>query len=158
VNEKLSQLRKASARLEFTLGRAPTLEELAEQLELPEHRVRDLVKWGRKALSLHMLVGDESDSELMDLIQDDDAPDAKEHYRKHRLREGLQELMGARLRPREREVLGLRYGLTDHQSRTLEQVAETLGVTRERVRQIEKRALRRLRHASTNRNLREMWI
>jgi RNA polymerase primary sigma factor len=109
-------------------------------------------------MSLNAPVGDQEDSELADFVQDEDVPLIEETFAHRQLRESVHDVMDAQLSQREQRVLSLRFGLDDGQAHTLEQVAEVFGVTRERIRQIEARALRRLRRASVrHRELREAW-
>ena len=122
-------------------------------------RVRRLSQWQHKVVSLNTPVGDQEDSELADLVQDEDVPPIEEAFAHRQLEESVHDVMAAQLSPREQRVLHLRFGLDGGQARTLKQVAEIFGVTRERVRQIEARALRRLRHASVrHKALREAWV
>ena len=122
-------------------------------------KVRRLKQWEqRKVLSLQMPVGSEGESELGDLIEDRDTPPMEEIVARGQLCEKVRDVVQAMLKPRERAVLRLRFGLDGSRSRTLDQVASEFGVTRERVRQIEARALRRLRHASVHHELREAQI
>jgi RNA polymerase primary sigma factor len=156
VGSSLSRLRRASRELESRLKRRPTAEELAGHMGLTVRKVRRLMQWEqRKVLSLEMPVGSEGESELGDLIEDRDAPSMDEIVAHGQLRQRVQDIVQDMLRPRERDVLRLRFGLDGSRSRTLDQVASEFGVTRERVRQIEARALRRLRHASVYHELRE---
>lgn len=156
VSSALTRLRRASRELESRLKRRPTPEELAGHMGMNVRKVRRLMQWEqRKVLSLQMPVGSEGESELGDLIDDRDTPSMEEIVAHRQLREKVRGVMQAMLKPRERDVLRLRFGLDGSRSRTLEQVAGEFGVTRERVRQIEARALRRLRHASVYHELRD---
>jgi RNA polymerase primary sigma factor len=158
VTEDLYRLHKATNTLSSNLERRPTPEELAVQMDMSLRKVRRLLRWERRVLSLNSPIGDEQDSELVDLIADQDAPSMEETFAHRQMRERVQDMMTERLRPRECEVLRMRFGLDGKQGQTLKQIADALGVTRERVRQIEARALRRLRHASVrDRELRERW-
>jgi RNA polymerase primary sigma factor len=159
VNDDLRRLHRARNDLAAALGRRPTPEEVAKEMGMPLKKVRRLAQWENRVLSLNAPVGDEGDSELADLVPDRETPAMEETVARHQLRERMQDMMGKRLRPREREVLRMRFGLDGSQEQTLKQVAEVLGVTRERVRQIEVRALRRLRHASVrDKGFRETWV
>lgn len=158
VNDELYRLRQAERSLESRLERLPTLQELAERMGMSLREVRRLVKWDRRTLSLDMPVGDEGDSHLRDFVQDQDTPPTEDIVARHQLRQVVQEVLDARLRPREQEVLRMRFGLDGSEGLTLKQVAQKLGITRERVRQIEARALRRLRHAHTWHQLKEAWV
>ena len=158
VSADLHRLRKARDELSTALGRRPTQGEVAEEMGMPLRKVRRLGRWEHRVLSLNSPVGDGGESELADLVPDRDAPAMEETVAHRQLREHMQDVMAKRLRPREREVLRMRFGLDGSQEQTLKEVAEVLGVTRERVRQIELRALRRLRHASVqDKGLREAW-
>lgn len=158
VNDELYRLRQAERGLESRLKRLPTLQELAEQMGMSLREIRRLVKWDRRTLSLDMPVGDEGDSHLQDFVQDQGTPPTEDIVARHQLRQVVQEVLDARLRPHEQEVLRMRFGLDDSEGLTLKQVAQKLGITRERVRQIEARALRRLRHAHTWHQLKEAWV
>jgi DNA-directed RNA polymerase sigma subunit (sigma70/sigma32) len=158
INQKLRQLRRAQRELELCLHCRPTSQELAEHTGMSISQVRRLVLLERrKILSLDMPVGDEGNSELGDLVPDREAPPIEEVCAERCLRQGVQDIVAKRLPPREQRVLCMRFGLDSGQSQTLKQIAEELGVTRERVRQIEKRALRRLRHTQTQYELRKAW-
>ena len=158
VSTELQRLRRASDKLESRLQRRPTREEMAEQMGVPLRKVRRLLQWQHKVVSLSTPVGDE-DSELADLVQDEDVPPIEEAFAHRQLAESVHDVMAAQLSRREQRVLHMRFGLDGGQARTLKQVAEIFGVTRERVRQIEARALRRLRHASVrHKALREAWV
>ena len=158
VSTELHHLRQASDKLESRLQRRPTREEMAEQVGMSLRKVCKLLQWQHKVLSLSTPVGDEGDSELADFVQDEDVPPIEETFVHRQLRESVQDVMAAQLSPREQRVLHLRFGLDGGQAHTLGQVAEIFGVTRERVRQIEARALRRLRHASVrHKALGEAW-
>jgi RNA polymerase primary sigma factor len=159
VTEKLQRLRHARGELESQLKRRPTTGELAEQMGMPPRRIRRLTRWERRVLSLDMPVGDEGESKLGDFVQDPDAPSMEEAFAHRRIHERVRDIMDARLSPRERQVLDLRYGLDGSAGRTLRQVADELGVSRERIRQIESRALRRLRYdAIVRHKLRQAWM
>jgi RNA polymerase primary sigma factor len=159
VSEKLSRLWRTRERLASQLHRRPTDQELAEQMGVSPREVRRLIRSERDVLSLNTPVGEDGDSELGDFVPDQDTPTMEETFAHHELQEKVQDIMAARLPPREHKVLRLRFGLDGGQTRTLAQVAEVLGITRERVRQIEARALRRLRYASARRrDLREAWV
>jgi RNA polymerase primary sigma factor len=158
VSADLYHLRRVSDELASRLQRRPTRQEVAEQMGISLRKVRRLLQWQHKVMSLNAPVGDQEDSELADFVQDEDVPLIEETFAHRQLRESVHDVMDAQLSQREQRVLSLRFGLDDGQARTLEQVAEVFGVTRERVRQIEARALRRLRRASVrHRELREAW-
>jgi RNA polymerase primary sigma factor len=147
TGNELYRLRTVGKELEIRLGRRPTLPELADRMGVSVRRVRQLQQWDRKVLSLQMPVGDEGDGELGDLISDQDVPSIEEVYSRRRLQEKVRHLVAARCSPREQEILSMRFGLDSGESQTLKEIADELGISRERVRQIEKRALRRLRRS-----------
>jgi RNA polymerase primary sigma factor len=158
VADQLRVMRRASRSLESRLSREPTVRELAKQMGIRARAVRRLQRWQRRVLSLNMPVGEEGDSELADFVEDRQAPSLEELLHDQQLRDQVRELVAARLSPREQRVLGLRFGLSGDERQTLEEIAEKMGVTRERIRQIERRALRRLRHAGIrSRGLWEAW-
>ncbi len=156
MGEQITKLRHAATQLTQTLGRDPTLDELAEKLEVPVARVEELLKAMEQPLSLEKPMDEENDRELGDLIPDEDGPDpeawARENLLGADLRSALEELP-----PREREALELRYGLKNGETHTLEAIGQQLGVTRERARQLEAQALRRLRHPSQRGRLLGYW-
>jgi len=154
MSDRIRRLYHISRRLEQELGREPTPEEIAEEMGLPPKKVGWMLRISQRPLSLEKPVGEEKDSELGDFIEDEDAPDPAEVTAQDLLREEIEEVLTS-LTPREARVLQLRYGLVDGHSYTLKEVGEKFGLTRERIRQIEKEALRRLRHPSRSRRLRE---
>jgi RNA polymerase primary sigma factor len=157
VSTELQHLRRVSDKLESRLQRRPTREEMAEQMGVSLRKIRRLLQWQHKVVSLSTPVGDE-DSELADLVQDEDVPPIEEAFAHRQLRESVHDVMAAQLSRREQRILRLRFGLDGGHAHTLGQVAEIFGVTRERVRQIELRAVRRLRHAIVrHKELREAW-
>jgi len=151
--EKIRKLGKVSEKLESQLGRKPTVEELAKEMGVTPKKVKALMKESRRIFSLNMPVGVEKDSELGDFIENEQ-PSPEEMVSQEMRRERVKELLDV-LTPRERKVLILRFGLDGGGSRTLEKVGEFFGVTRERARQIEAEALRKLRHPSRSRELRD---
>jgi RNA polymerase primary sigma factor len=157
MNSELHRLRQAKSDLRSDLTRRPTTQELAERMGTSPRRIRNLVRWDRRVLSLEMPVGKEGDSVLADYVPDRDTPPVEEIYARHQLSENVQDIVAARLASREREILRMRFGLDGAGAQTLKQIADKLGLSRERVRQIEKRALRRLRHARTRHELRKVW-
>jgi RNA polymerase primary sigma factor len=157
MNGALYRLRQARSELQFDLKRRPTTQELAERMEMSPRRIRDLIKWDRRVLSLDTPVGDEGESELADFVPDRDTPPMEEICARRQLSENVQQVVTTRLPPREREILCMRFGLDGKGSQTLKQIADKLRLSRERVRQIEKRALRRLRRARTRHELRKAW-
>jgi len=152
--ETINKLIKTSRHLLQTLGREPTPEEIAEELEMPVEKVRDILKVSQEPISLETPVGEEDESNLGNFIPDDDAPSPSEQAADTLLREHIEEVMQT-LTPREAKVLKLRFGLEDGRMRTLEEVGKEFDVTRERIRQIEAKALRKLRHPSRSKKLKD---
>jgi RNA polymerase primary sigma factor len=152
MGDQISKLLRTSHRLTQELGRKPTPEDLATDLDIPAHKVREMLKFSRHPLSLEMPTGDEGEKELGDFIEDEYSPAPDEEAASLVLRELLQDILQV-LPPREVRILQLRYGLVDGETHTLEEVGKKLGVTRERVRQIESQALSRLRHPTRIRRL-----
>ncbi|MFQ5409134.1 MAG: RNA polymerase sigma factor RpoD/SigA, partial [Anaerolineales bacterium] len=136
------------------LSRDPTPEELAVELEVTPKKVEDMIQIARRPLSLEMPTDEEEDSTLGDFIEDEDSPAPADQATNHLLRQQLQDVL-SELPPREVRILQLRYGLLDGESYTLEEVGKKMGVTRERVRQIEAQALSRLRQPSHRRKLQD---
>lgn len=151
---RISKLYQVAQELEQELGRQPTAEEIAVQMELPEDRVRWMLRTSRQPVHLERPVGDESDAELGDFIEDVDAPPPAETVAQTMLTEEISEILD-QLTPREARILRLRYGLQDGESRTLKEVGEMFGLSRERIRQLEKEALRKLRHPNFAGHLRQ---
>ena len=154
MSDKLSRLLRASHRLMQELGREPRTEELAQELDMPVKKTEQLIQATRQPLSLEMPTDEEEDGELGDLVPDPDAIAPAEAVSQTMLKEQIQEVLQT-LSPREVRILQLRYGLGSGESYTLEQVGKKMGVTRERVRQIETQALSRLRHPTHIRQLRD---
>jgi RNA polymerase primary sigma factor len=152
MGDQINKLLRISHQLTQRLGRDPTTDELAEALEVPPKKVENMIQVARRPLSLETPTDEEEDSVLGDFIQDEESPAPTEAVTQNLLREHLQEVLNS-LPPREVRILQLRYGLLDGQSYTLEEVGRKMGVTRERVRQIEAQALTRLRHPSHRRRL-----
>jgi RNA polymerase primary sigma factor len=152
--ETINRLKKFTRKLAQDKGRKPTEEEIAEAMEISVSRLREIVKMAQEPISLETPVGKEEDSKLGDFIEDRDAEAPANSVTQELLREDIIEVM-AGLSPRERDVLRLRFGLDDGRQRTLEEVGQLFGVTRERIRQIEAKALRKLRHPNRSRRLRE---
>ncbi len=150
--ETINRLIRTSRRLQQELGREPTSEEIALAMELPSERVREILKISQDPVSLEMPIGEEEDSNLGDFIEDHKAPAPAEAASRQMLKEQMEDVLGT-LSPREREVLTMRFGLEDGRGRTLEEVGREFGVTRERIRQIEAKALRKLRHPSRAKKL-----
>ena len=154
MGDQINKLLRVQHQLTQKLGREPTVEELAETLEVSPKKVENMIQVARRPLSLETPTDDEEDSVLGDFIEDDEAPPPDETATFDLLREHLVEVLDT-LPPREVRILQLRYGLLDGQAYTLEEVGRKMGVTRERVRQIEAQALTRLRHPSVRRKLRD---
>ncbi len=152
--ETINKLIRISRQLLQELGREPLPEEIAKEMEIPVERVREILKISQEPVSLETPIGEEEDSHLGDFIQDDNVPVPAEAAAFTLLREQLEEVLGT-LTEREQKVLRLRFGLEDGRSRTLEEVGKEFEVTRERIRQIEAKALRKLRHPSRSRKLKE---
>ena len=152
--DRIRQLYRANQELEQKLGRQPTIEELAEKVDLPVRRVQWIMKVSWLPLSLESPVGDEEDSELGHFIEDDVSPTPLQSAYQSMLKDKLEEILST-LSPREARVLRLRFGLDDGTIYTLEEVGRKFGLTRERIRQIEGRALRQLRHPKRARQLKD---
>ena len=152
--ETINKLVRVSRQLLQELGREPTPEEIAERMEIPVERVREILKISQEPVSLETPIGEEEDSHLGDFIQDDNVPVPADAAAFTLLREQLKEVLGT-LTEREQKVLRLRFGLDDGRARTLEEVGKEFNVTRERIRQIEPKALRKLRHPSRSRKLKD---
>lgn len=151
---RISKLYQVAQELEQEYGRQPTAEEIAENMDLPADRVRWMLRTSRQPVHLERPVGDESDAELGDFIEDVEAPPPAESVANKMLTEELGEILD-QLTPREARILRLRYGLQDGESRTLKEVGEMFGLSRERIRQLEKEALRKLRHPNFAGHLRQ---
>ncbi len=152
--ETINKLIRTSRHLLQQMGREPTPEEIAKEMEIPVEKVVEIQKIAQDPVSLETPIGEEDDSHLGDFIQDDDSPAPQDSAAYTMLREQLEEVMNT-LTPREAKVLKLRFGLEDGKSRTLEEVGREFQVTRERIRQIEAKALRKLRHPSRSKKLRD---
>ena len=152
--ETINRLIRTSRQLLQELGREPTPEEIAEKMEMPVERVREIMKISQDPVSLETPIGEEEDSHLGDFIQDDEASQPSEEASYTLLREQLEEVLST-LTPREEQVLRMRFGLIDGKPHTLEEVGKEFDVTRERIRQIESKALRKLRHPSRSKKLRD---
>ena len=152
--ETITKLVRVSRQLLQELGREPTPEEIAEKMDIPVERVREIIKISQEPVSLETPIGEEEDSHLGDFIQDDNVPVPAEAAAFTLLKEQLDEVLGT-LTEREQKVLRLRFGLKDGRARTLEEVGKEFNVTRERIRQIEAKALRKLRHPSRSRKLKD---
>ena len=152
--ETINKLIRVSRQLLQELGREPTPEEISEEMNMPVERVREILKISQEPVSLETPIGEEEDSHLGDFIQDDNVPVPADAAAFTLLKEQLQEVLGT-LTEREQKVLTLRFGLEDGRARTLEEVGKEFNVTRERIRQIEAKALRKLRHPSRSRKLKD---
>jgi len=152
--EIINKLARTRRDLQQQLGREPTDEEIGQALEMTADRVREIVKVAQDPVSLETPIGEEEDSHLGDFVEDKDAPSPSEAASLTMLRNEVDEILDT-LTPRERRALQLRFGLIDGQQRTLEEVGKRFGVTRERVRQIEAKALRKLRHPSRSKKLKD---
>ena len=152
--ETINKLIRVSRQLLQELGREPTPEEIAAEMNMPVERVREILKISQEPVSLETPIGEEQDSHLGDFIQDDNVPVPADAAAFTLLKEQLEEVLGT-LTEREQKVLTLRFGLEDGRARTLEEVGREFNVTRERIRQIEAKALRKLRHPSRSRKLKD---
>ncbi len=152
--ETINKVKKVSSQLLHANGREPSAEEIAEELEMPVEKVREIMRVAQAPVSLETPIGEEEDSHLGDFIPDDDAPAPADAASHTLLKETLGSVLDS-LTPREEKVLRLRFGLEDGRSRTLEEVGKEFNVTRERIRQIEAKALRKLRHPSRSKKLKD---
>lgn len=152
--ETINKLIRVSRQLLQELGREPLPEEIAKEMDMPVERVREILKISQEPVSLETPIGEEEDSHLGDFIQDDNVPVPAEAAAQTLLKEQLDEVLDT-LTEREQKVLRLRFGMNDGRARTLEEVGREFDVTRERIRQIEAKALRKLRHPSRSRKLRD---
>ena len=152
--ETINKTIRVSRQLLQELGHDPSAEEIARELDMPVEKVRDILKISQEPVSLETPIGEEEDSHLGDFIPDEDASEPSEAASFSLLREQLEEVLDT-LAPREKKVLELRFGIVDGRTRTLEEVGKEFNVTRERIRQIEAKALRKLRHPSRSKKLRD---
>lgn len=152
--ETINKVKKVSSQLLHTNGHEPTADEIADVLDMPAEKVREIMRVAQEPVSLETPIGEEEDSHLGDFIPDDDAPAPADAASHTLLKEQLSEVLDT-LTPREEKVLRLRFGLEDGRSRTLEEVGKEFDVTRERIRQIEAKALRKLRHPSRSKKLKD---
>ena len=152
--ETINRLIRTSRHLLQVMGREPTPEEIAEEMEMPVEKVRDILKIAQEPISLETPVGEEEDSNIGNFIPDDEAPSPSDQAADVLLKEQIEDVMET-LTPREAKVLRLRFGLEDGRTRTLEEVGKEFMVTRERIRQIEAKALRKLRHPSRSKRLKD---
>ena len=152
--ETINKVKKASSQLLHQNGHEPSADEVAEVLEMPVEKVREIMRGAQEPVPLETPIGEEEDSHLGDFIPDEDAPEPADAASHTLLRELLDDVLST-LTPREEKVLKLRFGLIDGRSRTLEEVGKEFNVTRERIRQIEAKALRKLRHPSRSKKLKD---
>ncbi len=152
--ETINKVKKVSSQLLHKNGHEPTAEEIAAELDMPVEKVREIIRVAQEPVSLETPIGEEEDSHLGDFIQDDEAPAPAEVASHTLLKEQLGDVLST-LTEREEKVLRLRFGLEDGRSRTLEEVGKEFNVTRERIRQIEAKALRKLRHPSRSKRLKD---
>ncbi|MUV39614.1 RNA polymerase sigma factor SigA [Lentibacillus sp. JNUCC-1] len=152
--ETINKLIRVQRQLLQDLGREPTPEEIGEEMELTPDKVRDILKIAQEPVSLETPIGEEDDSHLGDFIEDQEAVSPSDHAAYELLKEQLEDVLDT-LTDREENVLRLRFGLDDGRTRTLEEVGRVFGVTRERIRQIEAKALRKLRHPSRSKRLKD---
>jgi len=152
--ETINKLIRTSRRLSQEYGREPTSEEIAKGMGIFPEKVREIIKISQEPVSLEMPIGEEEDSHLGDFIEDRSTMPPVEAAALNLLKDQVEEVLST-LTPRERRVLQLRFGLEDGRSRTLEEVGKEFGVTRERIRQIEAKALRKLRHPSRSKKLKD---
>jgi len=154
MTERIRQMYRTAQVLEQTLGHRPTPEEIAKEMELPAESVRGMMDASQHAIALERPVGDDGDSEFGDFIEDQDSPSPVEAATQHLLQETIEEVL-SELTPRQSHILRLRFGLGGGEPHTLEEIANKFGLSRERIRQLEKAALRRLRHPRLAHNLRD---
>ena len=154
MTERIRQMYRTAQVLEQELGRRPTPEEIALEMDLPAETVRGMMDASQHAIALERPVGDEGDSEFGDFIEDQDTPEPAEAAAHHLLQETIEEVL-SELTPRQAHILRLRFGLGGGEQHTLEEIANKFGLSRERIRQLEKEALRRLRHPRLAHNLRD---
>ncbi|MEG1875149.1 MAG: RNA polymerase sigma factor RpoD [Angelakisella sp.] len=152
--ETINKVKKVNSMLLHQNGHEPTSEQIAAELDMPVEKVREIMRVAQEPVSLETPIGEEEDSHLGDFIPDEDAPAPSDVASHTLLKEQLGEVLGT-LTPREEKVLKLRFGLEDGRSRTLEEVGKEFSVTRERIRQIEAKALRKLRHPSRSKRLKD---
>lgn len=154
MTERIRQMYRTAQSLEQNLGRRPSPEEIAMEMDLPSDTVRSMMDASQHAIALERPVGDDGDSEFGDFIEDQDSPSPVESATQHLLQETIEEVL-SELTPRQSHILRLRFGLGGGEPHTLEEIANKFGLSRERIRQLEKEALRRLRHPRLAHNLRD---
>ena len=152
--ETINKVKKVSSQLLHKNGHDPSAEEIAEELDMPIDKVREIMRVAQEPVSLETPIGEEEDSHLGDFIEDSDAPAPADAASHTLLKEQLEDVLST-LTPREKKVLELRFGIIDGRTRTLEEVGKEFNVTRERIRQIEAKALRKLRHPSRSKRLKD---
>jgi RNA polymerase primary sigma factor len=152
--ETINKLIRIQRQLLQDFGREPTPEEIGEEMDLTPEKVREILKIAQEPVSLETPIGEEDDSHLGDFIEDQEATSPSDHAAYELLKEQLEDVLDT-LTDREENVLRLRFGLDDGRTRTLEEVGKVFGVTRERIRQIEAKALRKLRHPSRSKRLKD---
>jgi RNA polymerase primary sigma factor len=154
MTERIRQMYRTAQSLEQSLGRRPTPEEIAADMDLPADNIRSMMDASQHAIALERPVGEDGDSEFGDFIEDQDSPSPVEAATQHLLQETIEEVL-SELTPRQSHILRLRFGLGGGEPHTLEEIANKFGLSRERIRQLEKEALRRLRHPRLAHNLRD---
>ena len=154
MSDRIRKLYRISREMEQSLGREPSPNELASAMELSPQKIRWMLRISRRPLSLEKPVGEDGDSELGSFLEDDDTPSPPQSATHDLLRQELESALDS-ISPREARILRLRFGLIDGRAHTLEELGQKFGLTRERIRQIEGEALRRLRHPSRARRLRD---
>jgi len=154
MTERIRQMYRTAQSLEQTLGRRPTPEEIAAEMDVPAEQVRGMMDASQHAIALERPVGDDGDSEFGDFIEDQETPSPVESATQHMLQETIEEVL-SELTPRQSHILRLRFGLGGGEPHTLEEIANKFGLSRERIRQLEKEALRRLRHPRLAHTLRD---
>jgi RNA polymerase primary sigma factor len=154
MTERIRQMYRTAQNLEQSLGRRPSPEEIAAEMDLPAETVRGMMDASQHAIALERPVGDDGDSEFGDFIEDQDSPSPVESATQHLLQETIEEIL-SELTPRQSHILRLRFGLGGGEPHTLEEIANKFGLSRERIRQLEKEALRSLRHPRLAHNLRD---
>jgi RNA polymerase primary sigma factor len=154
MTERIRQMYRIAQSLEQSLGRRPSPEEIAFEMDLPADTIRGMMDASQHAIALERPVGDDGDSEFGDFIEDQDSPSPVESATQHMLQETIEEVL-SELTPRQSHILRLRFGLGGGEPHTLEEIANKFGLSRERIRQLEKEALRRLRHPRLAHNLRD---
>lgn len=154
MTERIRQMYRTAQSLEQTMGRRPSPEEIAAEMDMPADAIRSMMDASQHAIALERPVGDDGDSEFGDFIEDQDSPSPVDSATQHLLEETIEEVL-AELTPRQSHILRLRFGLGGGEPHTLEEIANKFGLSRERIRQLEKEALRRLRHPRLAHNLRD---